>query len=194
LPAAAPVAGRKGYPVVDERTLLQRAAVLDQDALAQVHGHFYGPISRYLSFRVDDPQAVEDLTSEVFTRFLMALKARKGPRENLSGWFYGTAANVLKEYYRRRSRRPEPLDESTASRGKGPDEQLADRQRNRELREALAGLTEEQQQVLALRYGYEMPIRDVAETLNKSEGSIKMLQVRAIAALARKLGGQEAGQ
>ena len=54
----------------------------------------------------------------------------------------------------------------------------------------MADLTEEQQQVLALRFGYEMPIRDVAETMNKSEGSVKMLQVRAIAALTRLMGSE----
>jgi DNA-directed RNA polymerase specialized sigma24 family protein len=39
-----------------------------------------------------------------------------------------------------------------------------------------------------------MAIRDVAKTMNKSEGSIKMLQARAIAALGRKLSGTEVGQ
>ncbi len=51
-------------------------------------------------------------------------------------------------------------------------------------------LTAEQQEVLALRFGYEMPIRDVAELLNKSEGAVKQLQARAIATLARMLGAE----
>jgi RNA polymerase sigma-70 factor (ECF subfamily) len=51
----------------------------------------------------------------------------------------------------------------------------------------LQDLTEEQQNVLALRFGYELPIRDVAEVMGKSEGSVKMLQARAIASLANRL-------
>ena len=62
---------------------------------------------------------------------------------------------------------------------------------DRRKREALAELTQEQQDVLALRFGYGMPIKDVAETVNKSEGSVKMLQVRAIAALTKRLAGKE---
>nr|WP_238530520.1 sigma factor-like helix-turn-helix DNA-binding protein [Oscillochloris trichoides] len=50
-----------------------------------------------------------------------------------------------------------------------------------------ASLTSEQQHVLALRYGQEMPIQEVARTLGKTEGAIKQLQARAIAALTRKL-------
>jgi RNA polymerase sigma factor (sigma-70 family) len=57
------------------------------------------------------------------------------------------------------------------------------------LRRALADLTEEQQMVLGLRFGSEMPIRDVAELMGKTEGSVKQLQARAIAALSRKLSG-----
>ena len=48
-------------------------------------------------------------------------------------------------------------------------------------------LTPEQQDVLALRFGYDMPIRDVAETLGKSEGAIKQLQARAVTMLSKKL-------
>ena len=57
-----------------------------------------------------------------------------------------------------------------------------------ELREALKELTEDQKNVIALRFGYEMPIKEVAETMGKSEGSIKMLQARAVMTLARILG------
>ncbi|MEJ2750242.1 MAG: sigma factor [Anaerolineae bacterium] len=41
--------------------------------------------------------------------------------------------------------------------------------------------------IIALRFGYEMSIRDVAETTGKSEGAVKMLQARAIAALSRTM-------
>jgi RNA polymerase sigma-70 factor (ECF subfamily) len=56
-----------------------------------------------------------------------------------------------------------------------------------ELRQALSSLTEEQQHVIALRFGQEMPILAVARMMGKTEGAIKQLQVRAIAALARQI-------
>ena len=56
-----------------------------------------------------------------------------------------------------------------------------------ELFQALGELTRDQQDVIALRFGYEMPIKDVAQTMGKSEGAVKQLQARAIAALSRKL-------
>ncbi len=56
-----------------------------------------------------------------------------------------------------------------------------------ELRQAVLSLTEEQQHVIALRFGQEMPIQEVARMMGKTEGAIKQLQARAIAALARQI-------
>ena len=55
------------------------------------------------------------------------------------------------------------------------------------LRHALKDLTDEQQSVLALRFGFGMRIREVAETIGKSEGAVKQLQLRALASLAKQL-------
>ncbi|HRO90099.1 MAG TPA: sigma-70 family RNA polymerase sigma factor [Promineifilum sp.] len=178
----------------DELELLRRARAFDKEALALIHDRYYPSIYRYLSFRINDPQTAEDLTSEVFIRFLSAIKDRSAPPNTIRGWLYGAARNVLKEQYRKQKRMTwTELDEEITATGHTPEQRMEERAGRQELREALADLTQEQQDVLALRFGYGMPIKDVAETVNKSEGSVKMLQVRAIAALTRRLTGKEVG-
>ena len=49
----------------NESVLLARARELDETALAEIHDAYYGPLFRYIAFRVSDRQAAEDLTSEV---------------------------------------------------------------------------------------------------------------------------------
>ena len=179
----------------DELALLSRARAFDQEALTQVHDLYYDAIFRYVSFRVGNVQTVEDLTSEVFTRFLRSLKEQNAPQNTIKGWLFGTASRVVKEYYRRESRAQlAPLSESIAAEGIDFDEKLQENLDNESLRQALAELTDDQQHVLAMRFGFGMAIRDVAKTMNKSEGSIKMLQARAIATLSRMLSGTEVGQ
>jgi RNA polymerase sigma-70 factor (ECF subfamily) len=174
--------------VLDEAELLSRARALDTDALAQIHDAYYGPLFRYVSFRVGDRHTAEDLVSEVFTRFLTALRDRKPPQSTLRGWLFGVAANLVGDYHRRRYRAPsDTLDEQVVSQADGPVELAEQAAISAELRRALATLTDEQQSVLAMRFGHELPIQEVARTLGKTEGSIKQLQARAIAALARKL-------
>lgn len=174
----------------DEQTLLMRARALDKEALAHIHDQYYQPVYRYLTFRVSDPQTAEDLASEVFTRFLGALRDRGTPPNTIRGWLFGAAQNVLKEHYRKQRRMNwTELDESIAGEGSSPEQRVADQMSKEQLRAALAELTPEQQEVLALRFGFGLAVREVAETVNKSEGSVKMLQVRAIGALARRLQG-----
>lgn len=179
----------------EELTLLNRAKALDEDALAQIHEMYYDSIYRYISFRIADQRTAEDLTSEVFTRFLSAIRERSAPQNTIRGWLYGAASNVVKEQYRKQKREKYvPLDERVASQGDSPERRLDARLTKERLRDALGELTEDQQSVLALRFGYNMPIREVAQTVNKSEGSVKMLQARAIAALARKMDEWEVGR
>lgn len=170
----------------DELILLNRARSLDQEALAQIHDLYYVPIFRYIAFRINEHETAEDLTSEVFTRLLSALHDHTAPQKTLRGWLFSVASRVVKDHYRKQYRRQQTtLNESMPSLGATPDQKVEMKLTNENLRQAITELTEDQQQVIALRFGYEMSIRDVAQTTGKSEGAIKMLQARAVSALSR---------
>jgi RNA polymerase sigma-70 factor (ECF subfamily) len=180
--------GRGIATVQDEAALLARARQFDTDALALIHDSYYGPLFRYVAFRIGDRDAAEDLTSEVFTRFLAALRQRNPPSSTLRGWLYGVAAHVVSDHMRRRYRAPQvELHEAIASRETGPAEAAEAALVREDLKQAMAELTEEQQHVIALRFGHELPIQEVARAIGKTEGAVKQLQARAIAALARRL-------
>jgi RNA polymerase sigma-70 factor, ECF subfamily len=175
----------------DELTLLARARQLDPDALGRIHETYYASIFRYISFRVGDRETAEDLTSEVFTRLLTALRDRHPPQNTLRGWLYGVAARVVSDHHRQAYRAPQiELNESLASHEYDPAALLDGKLTQETLQQALTELTEEQRHVLSLRFGSGLPIQDVARTLGKTEGAIKQLQARAVAALARKLAPQ----
>src|SRR5512136_3143796 len=174
--------------VQDELTLLARARQLDPEALAHIHDTYYTSIFRYVAFRVSDHATAEDLTSEVFTRLLAALRDKNAPQNTLRGWLYGVAARVVSDHHRKTYRAPQvELDEALVSADHDPAD-IVDRKLTLEsVKRAMQDLTEEQRHVLSLRFGSDMPIQDVARVLGKSEGAVKQLQARAVAALARKL-------
>jgi len=174
--------------VQDELVLLNRARALDQEALAQIHDTYYAAIFRYIVLRVNDHETAEDLSSEVFTRLLSSLRDHTAPQKTLRGWLFSVATYVVKDYYRKKYRtRQTSLSDALASQSPGPDKMVEMRTTQKELKAAITELTEDQQNVIALRFGFDMPIQEVAQTMGKSEGSIKMLQARAIAALSRKM-------
>lgn len=172
----------------DELLLLSRARALDQEALAQIHDTYYAAIFRYILIRINDYETAEDLTSEVFTRLLSALRDHTAPQKTLRGWLFSVASYVVKDFYRKKYRRQQaPLHESIPSQAPGPGKAVEMKVTQAELTVAITELTEDQQNVIALRFGFDMPIQEVAQTMGKSEGSVKMLQARAIAALSRRL-------
>lgn len=174
--------------MADEAQLLQRARQLDTDALARIHDTYYGPIFRYIAFRVPERETAEDLTSDVFLRFLSAPRQTNAPQTTLRGWLFGVASHVVGDYHRKHYRAPTvALSETIESSVGAPPEQVEAQMAREDLREAVATLTEDQQHVIALRFGYELPIQDVARTMGKTEGAVKQLQARAIAALARRM-------
>jgi RNA polymerase sigma-70 factor, ECF subfamily len=169
----------------NELLLLNQARTLDPEALTQIHNSYYAAIYRYLAFRVNDHKTAEDLTSEVFTRFLSALRERSGPKNTLRGYLYGIASMVVKEHYRRQKRsRETELSDQLPSQQEAPEQAVHAQFRREDLGRALENLTDDQQEVVALRFGYEMSIREVAHTMGKSEAAIKMLQARALVALS----------
>lgn len=172
----------------DEFLLLNRARALEPEALEQIHNMYYVPIFRYISFRVNEHETAEDLTSEVFTRLLSALQDKTAPQKTIKGWLYRVASHVVKDFYRKKYRRKQvALEESVPSLTDGPAKEVESMLTNENLRQAITALTEDQQEIIALRFGYEMSIRDVAQTTGKSEGAVKMLQARAVATLSRTM-------
>jgi len=174
--------------VQDEQTLLAKARSLDQEALGQIHDSYYEAIYRYLVYRVGNQQVAEDLTSEVFIRLLSALRDHTAPEKTLRGWLYGVAFRVASDYHRKQYRRKNvELSDTIPSGVADPLDSVADKVTWQQVKVAIASLTDAQREVIALRFGNEMPIRDVAELLGKTEGAVKQLQARALASLARML-------
>jgi RNA polymerase sigma-70 factor (ECF subfamily) len=171
--------------------LLAAARRLDSRALAAIHDRYYPDLFRYLLYRTNDPHVAEDLASEVFMRLLEGLRDGKAV-QTLAGWLFGVASHLAADHFRRSARRPQvELSEALEASGTGPELAAEEGQRLDAVRRALAGLTEEQQQVLALRFGNGWSIEQAAATMRKSANAIKQLQFRAIAALRRHL---EAGE
>jgi RNA polymerase sigma-70 factor, ECF subfamily len=175
--------------VTDELRLLAGVRRLDPQALAEAHDTYYPAIFRFIAYKVGNQETAEDLTSEVFVRLLDAVRDRHAPQKTLRGWLYSVASHIVTDYHRKKYRGSQEVElmETIESDVSGPVEQIVKKQTLETLHEALSELTDEQQDVIALRFGYEMPIKEVAEMIGKSEGAVKQLQARAVAALARKM-------
>lgn len=172
--------------------LLERAMDLDSQALAQIHDRYYPPVYRYVRYRLDNDQVVEDIASDVFLRLLDHLHRRKGEIHDLRAWLMGTAANLVSDHLRHKYRRPtEALDDhETLDTGEDLHRTAEENENQAAVRKAMRALTEEQQHVLALRFSQGYSVEETASLMNKTIGAVKVLQFRALGALRKMLTGE----
>lgn len=171
--------------VADEPILLARARALDPDALAELHERYYRMLYFYVLGRVGERAVAEDVTAEAFLRLLEALHRGRGPERHLAAWLFRTADHLVADHHRARYRRPEvPLEEEW---GGSKEEEGEDVVLQGRVREALNHLTPDQRAVILMRFWMDLPLTRIAQELGKSVGAVKLLQHRALAALAKRL-------
>lgn len=172
---------------------LKGLRAMDPEVISDVHNRFYPAVYRFLCFRLGYQEAAEDLAAEVFVCLLEALHSGRGPEKNLRGWLMGTASHLANDYYRKKYSRPQvEITEQTGADGEDDPYYVAEQRENfRSVRARMEKLTDEQQQVLALRFGSGYSLEETAEAMGKKANAIKALQYRALEALRRELAGVE---
>jgi RNA polymerase sigma-70 factor (ECF subfamily) len=173
----------------DNHSLLERARKFDHEALAALHDQLYPVVYRYVRFRLDDDQASEDITSEVFLRFLNTLRQSERAIQDARAWMLGTASNLVHDFYRLKYRRPQENieDHESLIAPQSTEAVVETRFTSEEIRRVMQHLTGDQQHVLALRFSQELSLEETAQIMNKSVNAVKVLQFRALAALRRLL-------
>ncbi len=172
-----------------ESVALEGLKTLDSQAIGALYDRYYPDVYRYVRYRLDDETVVEDIASEVFVRLLEAGRRGRGPQINLKAWLLGTASHIVTDHLRRSYRHPtEALDEDVSDPFARHPEDFERREQHRHVRDAMKNLTDEQQHVLALRFGEGYSLEETASLMNKNVNAVKALQFRALAALQRGIG------
>lgn len=171
----------------DEARLIQRAKNGDATALAEIYDRCQPAIYRYIFYHINDIAAAEDLTGEVFVRLVEKIDRFTYRDRPLLAWLYTIARNLVTGYHRRAGRQSPPPDGLQAPHAPDLEEAVEHRLAQRRLAAAIARLTEDQRQVIILKFVEGLDNEMVARTLGKSVGAVKTLQHRALAALRRIL-------
>lgn len=175
--------------IVDSQPVEECLGKLDNQAITAIYNQYFLEVFHYVQYRLGDIALAEDISSDVFFCLLKAIKNGGGPGKNLRGWLIGTARHLVVDHIRRKYRNPclEISDEIRSDEA-GPSQQAEQRDNWNSLHQALVELTEDQQQVLALRFGQGYSLEETAAIMKKRINAIKALQFRALNALQRRIG------
>jgi RNA polymerase sigma-70 factor, ECF subfamily len=172
-----------------EDQVLDGLRASDPQVIGAIYDKYFPEVYRYVRYRLNDEHAAEDITSDVFVRLLEAVQNRRGPNTNLRSWLLSTAAHILTDHLRRAYRRPtQALPDDVLDQTAAPADEFDRKDQNQRFQVAYAMLTDEQQHVLALRFGQGYSLEETASVLQKKVNAVKALQFRALAALQRCLG------
>ena len=128
----------------------------------------------FLVYRTGDRALSEDLLAETFERALRA-RRRFDPRRGGKAWLYTIALNALRDHARRRGAEERALERVGAPDPEAPDPfgALDDRDR---LQAAMAMLSDDEREALALRFGADLTVPEIArlkgEKLTTAEGRV----------------------
>jgi RNA polymerase sigma-70 factor, ECF subfamily len=176
-------------PIHNEQHLIAQAQQGDKTAMTTLYQAYAEPIFRYVSYRVESDTIAEDITSEVFLRVVQHLGRYKDMGLPFGAWLFRIAMTEVAMHYRRKKgKKVEELNESQPSDDTDPFGRIEKEEERAHLRHALHGLSEEYQTLLILRFMQQRPHQEVATILNKSESAIRVMQHRALKALAKALG------
>lgn len=145
-----------------------------------------GPLHGFVRARgADDP---EGLTNEVLLRAFRKIGSVKGGEEEFRSWMFAIARNALVDEHRRAMRRPStrPVDPHLLPVERGPHDSPGEAAGDDGVEALLAGLSEDQREVVLLRVVGDLSLEQTAYVTGKSEGAVKSLQHRALAQLRRK--------
>jgi RNA polymerase sigma-70 factor (ECF subfamily) len=170
-----------------EAHLLARARSFEPEALGTIYDHYSPGIYRYARRLLGCDSLAEDCVGETFSRFLQALRGGGGPQDHLQAYLYRVAHNWITDHYRRQPPPPLELDENHPTSSAGVESQAGQSLEGARVRAALVRLTDEQRQVVTLRFLEGWDPAEVARAVQKPVGAVKSLQHRALAALRRML-------
>jgi RNA polymerase sigma-70 factor (ECF subfamily) len=188
---AQPVADAAVQPAEEltaEWEIVRRAQSFDNDAIHQLYEKYFPKIYNYAFMQMGDVQAAEDLASDVMLKMIESIQKYTFRGLPFGAWVFRIARNRLIDLHRRRKRRGEVDLSETLSTALANPQVLAERALERgQLQIALKHLTDEQRQVIVLKFIEGFDNRSVGKIMGRSEGAIKSLQHRALGALRRVL-------
>jgi RNA polymerase sigma-70 factor (ECF subfamily) len=168
---------------------LELARRQDRHAFAQLYEATYRRVFGYLLGRVGEQAAAEDLLQEVYLAALQAIGLFRGRTEGeYIGWLLKIAHAKVMDRFRSRYRHPELQTSDVQSAGlSDPLDAIDQRLLLREISAALSRLTEDQRNVVLNRLVLGLDLEETSKLMGKNVGSIKALQHRALAQLAKIL-------
>ena len=158
---------------------------------SKIYKSYSTQIYRFVYIKVSSQETAEDLTSEVFVRFWKTFqKSGQDKIRNPRAFLYKVAKNMVIDFYRSQNQ-PKPLSTDEVPEMADITQELEKKELalsdQEQIQKSIQKLKDEDQDVILWYYLDQMPISEIAEITEKSEGAVRVMIHRAMEALRQVL-------
>jgi len=192
--------------VTDEKELIAGLARGDRAAFRELVETHKKKVYFLALDLVKNPVDAEDISQEVFLKVFRGFKTFNRDAK-LGSWLYRITYNACIDHLRKKALTPEPMEDEALETGfrshpqiSGPhidQDPAASAERGllmEQIERALAKVSPQEKAVFLLRHYEDQNLKDIAETLGLTIGSVKSYLFRAVRKLQKELAPARAGQ
>jgi len=156
---------------------------------SKVYDRQINKIYRFVFLKVNSKERAEDITSETFSKAWSVFKDETSQIKNINAFLYRIAKNLVIDYYRAKNQvLIVPVEEvSIIDHTQDIKQKSIDKSDMRNIKVALADLSQDYQDVIIWYYLDDLPITKVAELSGRTESATRVLIHRALYSLKDKL-------
>ena len=173
-------------PEYNDEVALSLSAQGDRQAFGSLYERYVGRIYSYIYYRTGNQPDAEDLTARVFYRALHHISHYQQRGLPFSAWLYRIAHNLVANWHRDNSRRPEvSLDDCLwlHQPGEHPEGMLLKTEETERLLKVLHKLPPDRQQLLILKFVEHLSNVEIGQIMGRTEGAVKSLYHRTLLTL-----------
>ena len=159
--------------------------------LAELYEEYYDRITRYAYVHIGDRNDAEDIAGETFLRALKTLDSYQERGVPMQAWLFKIAHNLIVDYLRKKTKiKIQAIDISPLADDEDPTVMVEKKVQLEKVKKAMINLTDDQREVIGLRFLGGMTSREVAQVMNKNDGAVREMQRAAIEKLRNILANE----
>ncbi|MFA6096631.1 MAG: sigma-70 family RNA polymerase sigma factor [Candidatus Paceibacterota bacterium] len=169
------------------KLLMNLAKNGDSEAFEAVYCRYFTPIYRYILCGVRNREIAEDIAQTVFLKAFKMIENYKDNGSDPAPYFYTIAKNAVIDHWKKKKDilygdDPERVN-TISDVSKNPLEKIEDNEKAQELMECVGKLSEDQKEIITLKFICDLSNREISAYTGKNEDAIRQLQCRALRSL-----------
>jgi len=173
-----------------EDYLVQQAVKRDRAAFTALYERYIDQVYRHVYYRVSNPTDAEDITQEVFIKAWKAIDKYKKVGVPFVAWLITIAGHLVIDHYRTQPKAiniDDVVEKVTGNQFSEPEALVEAEDKRALVKEAVLKLKGYKQKVILMHFIDGFSYEEIARALNKNEGTIRVIQYRALSDLKSML-------